>query len=242
MEKLKQSLIQSLDRLDKLNVRERTLIFVTVLALTLFVGMTLFIEPTLNSIKKSEAILSSVDSQLTNINDKILAQANITAINPNDEVQTKITEIQQKLSLLDKSLKNKTIDLIPPEMMLFLVRGVLEQQQNLKLINIRNKPVEVLFEPKTSVALADNNTEKNGTNNSQANTTSQTKGVVIYKHPLEFTVETTFANSLNYLQSLEILKWKFYWDSVEYIVDQHPRARMIITIHTLSTEQNWIRI
>ena len=45
---------------------------------------------------------------------------------------------------------------------------------------------------------------------------------------------------MNYLQKLEQLPWKFYWQHFDYEVQQYPRALITLNIYTLSTSKWWI--
>jgi MSHA biogenesis protein MshJ len=62
----------------------------------------------------------------------------------------------------------------------------------------------------------------------------------IYRHGLSITLSGSFFNTLNYLQSLESLPWRFNWDKIDYQVKEYPVAETSLQVYTLSFEENWL--
>ena len=48
--------------------------------------------------------------------------------------------------------------------------------------------------------------------------------------------------TLRYLQALEALPWRFFWDSVDYQVIAYPQSTVRLKLHTLSLSEDWIGV
>jgi len=64
----------------------------------------------------------------------------------------------------------------------------------------------------------------------------------IYKHGMRIVFEGDYFKTLKYLQALETMPWRLYWDNVEYHVTEYPKASVAITVHTLSLDEGWIGV
>ena len=47
---------------------------------------------------------------------------------------------------------------------------------------------------------------------------------------------------MHYLQAIEKLEWKIFWDKLEYKVIQYPKAEITLIIHTLSDQRDLINV
>ncbi|MDX1518892.1 MAG: hypothetical protein R3318_02135, partial [Gammaproteobacteria bacterium] len=63
-----------------------------------------------------------------------------------------------------------------------------------------------------------------------------------YKHGMKIVFEGDFLSTVDYIRKLENLDWRFFWDSIEFRVEDYPRSLSSITLYTLSLDQNWIGI
>ena len=61
-----------------------------------------------------------------------------------------------------------------------------------------------------------------------------------YRHGLEIEVEGSFAACLEYLDAIEALPWRLYWQLLDLEVIEYPRNRIRIEVSTLSLDEEWI--
>jgi hypothetical protein len=64
----------------------------------------------------------------------------------------------------------------------------------------------------------------------------------IYKHGVEIVVSGSYGDLMAYLTELEQLPQKMLWNSVKLTVEEYPRARMTITVYTLSLDRAWLTV
>lgn len=204
-----------LARGDALSVRERALIFVTILAVSGTVWHLMLMEPLLRQADAARQEIAETRLRVEVANQSLLDQvmqlAQIDTTN-----QTRFALIQQRLDQVDTELAAYSGQLIDPAEMAFVLESVLKSQSGLNLKRIRNMGAEALT--------ADN----------------EDSSVILYRHGLEIEVEGSYLDCLAYLQEIESLPWRFYWQFLELDVVEYPRNRIRIAVSTLSLDEEWI--
>lgn len=204
-----------LAQIDGLSVRERVLVFVTVLALTGTVWHLTLMQPLLQQADKARQEIAATRARIelanSSLQDQVLQLAEIDSTN-----QTRFALIKQRIDRLDHELAEYSGKLIDPGEMAFVLESVLKEQTGLRLKRIRNLGAEPLT--------ADD----------------QNAAVVLYRHGLEIEVEGSYLDCLAYLEQIEALPWRFYWQFLELDVVEYPRNRIRIEVSTLSLDEEWI--
>ena len=59
---------------------------------------------------------------------------------------------------------------------------------------------------------------------------------------MQIEFEGSYLETLKYMSQLEALSQKFYWGSVDFVIEEYPRARVTITVNTLSLSEAWIGV
>ena len=202
-------------RADALTVRERILVFVTVLALVGTAWHLVLMQPLLNQADKARADIAETRARIemanTSLQDQVLQLAQIDITN-----QTRYALTQARIDQLDTELAEYSGKLIDPSEMAFVLESVLKGQTSLRLKRIRNLGAEALT--------ADN----------------ENNAVILYRHGLEIEVEGSYLDCLAYLEEIEALPWRFYWQFLELDVVEYPRNRIRIEVSTLSLDEEWI--
>lgn len=205
----------ALARADALTIRERILVFVTVLALVGTAWHLVLMQPLLQQADKVRAGIAETRSRIdlanTSLQDQVLQLAQIDTTN-----QTRFALTQQRIDQLDAELAEYSGKLIDPSEMAFVLESVLKGQTSLRLKQIRNLGAEALT--------ADNEND----------------AVILYRHGLEIEVEGSYLDCLAYLEEIEALPWRFYWQFLELDVVDYPRNRIRIEVSTLSLDEEWI--
>lgn len=201
-------------QLDKMNVRERILVVGTgliVIGAFWYVGL---MEPALKDIKRSRNEIEATHKRTESVNQNIEIQA-LQASSGAIGYREQYTLVKRRLEELKQQLGDYTAELIGPGEMARVLQGVLREQDNLRLIQIRNLPAE-------QMAAQDG-----------ANT-------IFYKHGLELEFEGGYFAALEYLEQIEDLPWRIYWQVLELEVIEYPRNRIRIEVSTLSPYEEWI--
>lgn len=206
---------QLLQRADSLSVRERILIFVTIMAVFTAAWHVTLMEPLLRQAEQARkeiaATRTRIEAANTSLEDQVLQLAHADTTN-----QTRYALIQQRMQQVDGELAAYSGQLIDPAEMARVLESVLKSQSRLQLKRIRNLGAEALT--------ADD----------------QDDSVILYRHGLEIEVEGSYLDCLAYLEEIEGLPWRFYWQFLELDVVQYPRNRIRIEVSTLSLDEEWI--
>ncbi|MDZ7642971.1 MAG: hypothetical protein U5K76_01295 [Woeseiaceae bacterium] len=210
-----QSLQVLLDRMDALTVRERVLIAITALAVLGSAWHLLLMQPLLQAADAASAEIAATRARIEVANSSLEDQVLQLARSDSDS-QTRYALIRQRLEQVDAELAAYSGQLIDPAEMAFVLERVLKSQSGLRLKRIRNLGAEALT------------------------TDAEDDSVILYRHGLEIEVEGSYMDCLAYLQEIEALPWRFYWQFFELDVLDYPNNRVRIEVSTLSLDEEWI--
>ncbi|MDH3305531.1 MAG: type II secretion system protein M [Gammaproteobacteria bacterium] len=202
-------------QVDKLSLRERLLVFATVVMLFGSVWYLSLIEPltqrAANSRTEIEALQARIQTANRSLEDQVLQISG-----SGTEYQDRFSRVQRRIDAINESLGDYASELIDPAEMARVMEGVLREQSKLRLIRIRNLSPEALS------ASADSRT------------------ATFYKHGIEIEFEGSYSACLDYLQEIENLPWRFYWQVLELEVLEYPRNKVRLEVSTLSLNKEWI--
>ncbi len=226
--KLPPLLMRFIERIDALTLRERAILFVSVLA-ALFLLAT---NVAFSSLFKERARL---DQELTAKRDQTRTlQAQIESIvtehgrNPDEVNRARIVELKAQLREREGGLSSSLHGVVSPREMARLIEQVLSRNRALTVVGIENLPA-VLLQEDGSVAPAGDKPEKDA-------------AAGMYKHGVRIVLDGQYPDILRYLRSLEQLPWKVLWGEVRLQTDHYPISRVTLVIYTLSLDAAWIGV
>jgi len=200
---------------DRLSLRERLLVFSTVLMLFGSVWYLSLMEPLTQRAANSRTEIQSLQARIETANRSLEDQV-LQISGSGTEYQDRFARVQRRIDAINESLGDYASELIDPAEMARVMEGVLKEQSKLRLIRIRNLSPEAL--------------------SAEADSRSAT----FYKHGLEIEFEGSYQACLDYLQEIENLPWRFYWQILELEVLEYPRNRVRLEVGTLSLNEEWI--
>lgn len=213
----------ALDRFDMLSVRERVLVLAAVIAVLMVVWDTLFAAPREKERKQRQGQVEALRAEVTGLEQSIQVLAAQSEAGPDPALREEIRKMRKELPEIEARLSGATTGLIGPEEMTQVLRQLLRQASRLKLRALRTlEAAPVLSEVQEAAPTQ--------------------PGTLIFKHGLELELGGSYMDVLHFLQALEALEWRFFWDQIEFQVEEHPRARVRVVIYTLSLEEGWIGV
>jgi MSHA biogenesis protein MshJ len=96
---------------------------------------------------------------------------------------------------------------------------------------MRNFPVKSLAAPAAVTAIA-----------SDKKTPEPVAATGPYVHSLELVVEGSYMDVMRYLQSVEALPWRFYWQVLELKTAEYPVNRVRVRLNTISMDKEWLGV
>ena len=219
MEDLKIKFKGFTDRVDAMALRERGLMFVTLLVALYFVAVNLLFGPA--NIEKDK--LQKQVGQLHEETRLLELQVQTVVAGGDNSPETikrkKIASLQESMKAMDAALSRVTAGLVPPKEMAKLVEQMLLKNRGLEVTKVESLAATPLLEGTADNAPA---------------------GSMVYKHGMRIELKGNYLDILRYLQSLEGLEWKVFWGQVSLQTEKYPVSKVSLLIYTLSTHQAWI--
>ncbi|MEM9333744.1 MAG: type 4a pilus biogenesis protein PilO [Pseudomonadota bacterium] len=215
VDKTKVKLEELEKKVDSLSLRERLLIGATTITMVAAIWYVQFFEPLEKAAAQRRGELQALQERARVANEQVEQQM-LELAGGSAEQRARIARINQQIEELNNTLGDYAEELIDPTEMAQLLEGVLRKQSGLELVRIRNIPAETL------AASEDENAMR------------------FYRHGLEIEVTGSYAATLDYLESIESLPWRLYWQVLELEVLDYPNNRIRIEVSTLSLDEEWI--
>ena len=208
-------LTSALATIDKMSMRERVLVFgagMMLLGTLWYLGL---MQPLTKQVTRNRTEITTLQERMKTTNQSFEIQA-LQISGTGTEDREKFLQVQQRLDEMTERLGGYAAELIDPAEMSRVLQGVLKEQSKLRLIRVRNLSPEALSA------------------SAEAQTTT------FYRHGLEIEFEGSYLACLEYLQKIETLPWRFYWQYLEIEVLEYPRNRIRLEVSTLSPDEEWI--
>jgi MSHA biogenesis protein MshJ len=218
-------------RFNAMSLRERAMISAAMLALVVFAWDRALMNPLNLRKQQLQADLAATQQGLATLAATIQGRAED---NPLIQAMKKKQSLTESLAAVDHELQSTSAGLIPPQRMLDALRDVLANQSGLHLVSMRNLPVTSL------IAIQPVANEQASSPAAAPQTAPQMQGP--YVHSLEFVIEGGYLDVLRYLEKVEALPWRFYWQVLELKTAEYPLNRVRIRLNTLSMDREWLGV
>jgi len=210
-----------LDRYDQLSLRERVIVLIAALLLIALVWDSVFMGPLDRERRGRLQQIDALRAEVTGLEQSIEALVAQGAANPVRSDRATVEALGAEIAELERRLVGATSGLIDPREMSHVLEQVLARAQRLTLHGLQTLPPQAVAAP---------------------NTQPGAPAAQIYKHGVELELSGSYLDTLYFLQALEALPWRFFWDRIEYAVEEHPRGRIKLRLYTLGLEEGWIGV
>lgn len=200
---------QLANRVDGMELRQRIMLLVICLAVMLFLVDTLAIQPAIKQQKVLRQAITDWELKL----DVLSERSGILPDHPDNRTPSRRDDMLSRLAGLDARIHEQMGGLLAPAQAIEVLKQVLEQEQGLSLVE-----VNAASRPLTDLALPGEDVVPE---------------IGINRYQMQLRFEGDYLATLRYLQALEGLPWKFFWEGVDYEVTEHPRALITIDLYTL---------
>ncbi len=225
-----------MERIDELTIRERGMVLLAVLAVMIFLWDTFLISPLDVRQQSLQAKLESKRAEINALSIQTGQLIRKQQQDPNAALREEFQHLRQELTAVDKSINSVAQELVDPVRMAELLRTVINQTDNLNLIGLNGLGVSPL--------LANHDKQEKVSSDSSGDTAKSSKEqniVAAYKHGMQIEFRGGYLQTLEYLRKLEALEWNFFWDRIEFQVENYPDASASIRLYTLSLTSDWIK-
>jgi MSHA biogenesis protein MshJ len=210
---------QGIAWVDERSLRERALLLAVCLGVLYAAGALLLIQP----VRERRASLREeghqVRAQIQAISRQEEEIRRAHAADPDRELRSRAASLSQQVAVLDERIREHTAALVPPREMARVLEEVLRREGTLQLVRLEHLGAEPVLDQ----------AEKDGTS-----------ATGIFRHRFELELRGGYLATLAYLRALEELPWEFFWEAVEYHVEEYPVGTATIRAFTLGAEEGWV--
>lgn len=258
---IKQHWLSLNEKFNQLSMRERVLLVSALASAIIYVIYSFVLEPNYARHKQLTSQLSSLTQQQQQYNFTLAELQQVLATDPNKVIKLRIARAENELKKANGKLADLTADLINSNQMALVLGDVLSRAKNVKLLAIESLPVTTITgssnkteekaqsqdKPKMANASGQevNSAEliKSDAISSNINSVLESSGseVLLYRHGLRIKMAGAFFDIQAYLDSIEQLPKKFYWEVFDYQMQEYPTAEVVMEIYTLSINKEFIR-
>lgn len=226
---MKDQILQLAEKVNALSLRERALVSVAVLVVLFTLWNELLMVPLEHKNKQLINEINTVQQRVVVLDEQIETLLQKIKNDPEKALRDDMLRYGRELNELDQQISVLAENLISPQKMTHVLQEMLSQISGLTVIGVKSLAVQPLL---------DSSERRRG----DAELKTATPVLGIYRHRLIIEFEGGFNQTVEYLKALEALPWQIFWDSVDYTVEEHPKAHVTIGVSTLSLHEGWIGV
>ena len=203
-------------RIDAMSIRERALIFITLLVALYLLAVNVLFGPVSSEKDRLQQQINQKRQETQALESRLQA---LLASGDETAKRNKVAALQENLKSMDEALVRVTAGLVPPKEMARLIEQMLLKNRGLKVMKMESLPATPLLE---------------------SGGDARVSGTMVYKHGMQIELEGGYLDILRYLKTLEGLPWKVFWGKVSLQTEKYPDSRVTLLVYTLSTHEAWI--
>lgn len=227
---------EALQRYSALSPREKFLLVIGAVAVVYMVLQFVLLDPVAAEVKALRDQQAAYRQDIKKLESEQLLLLQSMNKDPDAALKQQVETMQQQLQALDKELTELSVGLVPAKQLPLLLQDVLRKTGKLELRRMQTLPVTNLQLQALEAGSADTDRSSQDSQvGGEEDPSYLTAGV--YKHAVQMELAGTYFQVLAYLEALESLNWRFYWQSLNYQVEKYPRAVITLDVYTLSTEE-----
>ncbi|MGR8920242.1 MAG: hypothetical protein ACU85V_11525 [Gammaproteobacteria bacterium] len=220
---MKATLELVLARLDALKLQERVLLLVAFVAVTGMLFLEFAFDPMAEERRQLGLRVAALNNRIAD-NDMLTAQIiEASQRDLNQPLRTQLEQTNTAIARFEGEIRERAGELVAPELMPEILRGVLERIDGLAFASFEGLGPQPLL----------NGEHAPGEDDTGANA---------IRHGFRISFRGSYLDTIAYLRALEAMPYRFFWDSVDIEVDEHPDADVSIEVYTLSLERRWIGV
>jgi MSHA biogenesis protein MshJ len=228
-------------RVDALNLRERVMAFAIAALLLITLINVVVLDPLLAQQKLLSQQAAQDEQQITAMHAEIQGRVAAHNNDPDAAERAKLQDLKQRSAKLRGELLGMQKGLVSPDKMTALLEDLLRRNSGLQLLSLKTLPVSLLTDPVVPEGKAPAGADSSPAAKDKAHE-KQVAGEAVYKHGVELTIQGSYADITHYLTQIESMPWQLFWAKAKLNVDAYPKAKLTLTLFTLSLDSTWLNI
>lgn len=212
---------QTRERFEAQSLRERALLLLCLVAVVIGFWQWLVEIPA----EGQRAEMSRELEALASEQQALEAQkAALVSGGPGQSARRELAALESRREALDERLAGLSQGLVSAEQLPEMLQQVLVSTTELRLDRVRTLPVEAL--PLAGASAGEDGEAATG----------------VYRHTVELRVSGDFFEVYAFIERLESLPWRFYWERLDYEVAGYPLGEVRLRVYTLSAEEGLLGV
>ena len=233
---------QMSEKFSIFSLREQLLILLTGSAVIVFMFFTLVIDNNLVDNRHFHQQKKQLLSSNKGLEQSVEGLQQALTRDPNIVLKGQLKHFEQALLNIDQDLLTLTSELINPVQMRYALTELLVMQGDVKLLSFELiAPSPLVSAPETAQVNIVNNSEQQESAAVVLDGAGQ-QPLTLYRHGIKLKLQGSYFQLRDYLQQLEKLNWRFFWQDFDYKSLAYPKSELDIEIYSLSTKRAFIGV
>lgn len=151
------------------------------------------------------------------------------------EFANQITQLHQQIGEIERQMQATVEALVPPRAIVAVLEELLDRSDDLRIVRLHSHAPQPITSGFAAV------TEANPINQS-ATAPRHKVSNLLYRHGLTLEIEGSYPAATAYLRRIESSPWHLLWERFEYSVEKYPKGHILIDLHTISDQEEWIGV
>lgn len=234
---------------DAKTPRERALLAVAVIVGTVLLGNMLLLDPLLVRSRQVQKQIDQQKQEAQMLTEQAALLTEQVRSDPDAVKKTKANHLRADLAGIESELNALAVSFVPPEEMDGLLENLLAGYPRLRLVSLKSLPPVNLAEAGSADTPAPAGrggaaipNRSSGAETERVRPPAPSSNVGLFRHGVEIQLEGSYRDLHAWLAQMETAQQKLLWGGLRFSVVEYPRARIVLTVYTLSTDKAWLAI
>lgn len=256
-------------RIEALSLRERGMVAFAVAAAVMFVVYSLLMEPAFKREKELLAQMQQQRSDIVLMDGELVQRQAMAQMDPDLSSRQRLEKTKAENEAMRDSLRNMQKGLVPPERIGQLLEQMLQGNSRLKLVSLKTLPARGMSDGRFAEP-APNEVARPAGEVQQMMTSALSpvpppataapvtapgtpaapaaprapvkQEELLYRHGVQVVLQGNYLDMVSYMESLERMPAQLFWGKATLDSADYPKARLTLTLYTLSLDTKWISL
>ena len=222
------------ERIDALNLRERTLVFSATMLVLIALVHTLYIDAEVKKERRLSSAIAQKQAEAKSLQDQLTKVVTSRGLDPDRAPRERLEEVRRQLGSIESQIATEERKFTAPEQMRRVIEELLAKSRAVQLQSMKSLPTTSIAEAR---AVAAGKPAAQG-----AAPGALPSERLVYRHGIEIAVTGSYLELLGYLADLERLPTQLYWNSLVIDASRYPKHTMRLVVYTLSLDRAWLNV
>jgi MSHA biogenesis protein MshJ len=244
-------------KIETLSLHERAMVAVAAIVAVVFLVYVALIDPALARERALQAVINQQRAQMSGIDAELAQLQAIAAVDPDLGAKSSLAQIKAENARMRTDLRTLQKGLVAPDKIAQLLEHMLQANGKLRLVSLKtlpprgmsdgrfSEPVEVTDVPPPGATLSVVPPLAPGAAAAAANAVPRVpvkQDELLYRHGVQVVLQGSYLDMVSYMESLERLPAQLFWGKATLDAQEYPKARLTLTLYTLSLDTKWISL